>query len=598
MTSTNDLDALLDEPFPALIAQAHRHAEARREGQLAPLRVRRRVALLSGSTTQPLARLFDLFLYRAGVEAELYEAPYGSLVESVLNPGSGLYAFAPQLTVVLPHVRDIEARPALLASPAESAALVAHEAERWASYWALLGERTRGQIVHATFALPAQRPQGNLAASLPGSELAFVRALNAALCARRAPSVTLFDLDYLTGHFGLSRAFDARHYYLSKQDFSFAFMPVLCHALARQIAMQAGLSRKCAVLDLDGTLWGGMVGEDGVEGIVLGPDSAEGEAFRDFQCYLGQLKERGVLLAVCSKNDDANARAPFQSHPHMALRLDDIACFVANWSDKATNVAAIAQALNIGLDALVFVDNSPEERHMVRSALPDVAVLELPEDPADYATALDRAAYFEIGEVTLEATQRTQYFVGDEQRRGTQAAFVDYQAYLQSLALCAEVKPIDVADLGRVAELVKRTNQWNLRTMRHGEAELGRLASDPSNVCFSVSLSDRFGPYGTIGVALLVRDGDALFIDTWLMSCRVLNKGVEQLVLGRMLREARARGVGRLVGEYRPSAKNGMVRELFPSLGFWRLDASEERVVYALDVATAAIPAHFITEQG
>lgn len=598
MTEPQDPASLLHLPYSELSVRAQQLREDRLRGARARPALGRRLALLSGSTTQFLVRLLDLFLFESGIDATIYEAPYGSLVENVLNPGSDLYRFEPEVTILLPHARDLGPLPELLATPEEVARAVERSAGAWVELWQTLLGRSKTQIIQANFELPPLRGLGNLESTLPFGPVAFVRALNAELVRRRIPSVHLFDLEYLTGAFGRERAVDPRNYYISKQHFSFAFLPALCLALTRQVALLAGLARKCVVLDLDGTLWGGTVGDDGVERLVLGPDSAEGEAFLDFQRYLLQLKRRGVLLAVCSKNDPENARAPFERHPHMLLKLDDIACFVANWQDKATNVLTIAETLNIGLDALVFVDNSAEERHRVRGALPAVHVLELPEDAADYARALDAEAHFEIAELSSEAAARTLSFTEERRRVETLSTFVDYDAYLRSLELTALVGSIGGANLARVCELIKRTNQFNLRTVRHDEAELLRLLSNPDNAGFQLSLADRFGSYGIVSVVLLIRQADALFIDTWLMSCRVLNKGVEQLVLARILREAAARGVRRVVGEYRPTAKNAMVRGLYPRLGFRTLAESDAHTLHELSMDGELPPlSHFIEQR-
>jgi FkbH-like protein len=590
-----DPASLLSLSYSELSARAQQVREARARATLPRRALSRKVALLSGSTTHFLSRLLDLFLFESGIDATIYEAPYGSLVENVLNPDSDLYRFAPDITILLPHTRDVGPLPEMLASASQVTRLVEQAARSWVELWQTLLGRTNTQIIQANFHLPRVRGLGNLEASVPFGPVAFVRALNAELVRQRVPSVHLLDLDYLTSTFGLERAVDLRNYYVSKQHFSFEFLPSLCLALARQVGVHAGLARKCVVLDLDGTVWGGTLADDGAERLVLGPDSAEGEAFCDFQRYLLQLKQRGVLLAVCSKNDPRDARAAFERHPHMLLKLEDIACFVANWEDKAANVLSIAQTLNIGLDAMVFVDNSAEERHRVRGALPAVHVLELPEDPADYARSLDAGAYFELAELTSEAAARALSFAEERQRMETQSTFLDYDAYLRSLQLCATLGPIDGGNLARACELIKRTNQFNLRTVRHSEAELRRLLSSSDNAGFQVSLADRFGSYGIIALVLLTRESDALFIDTWLMSCRVLNKGVERLVLARILREAKARGAGRVLGEYRPSAKNGMVRDLYPRLGFKQIAESDTRSLYELSLA-GELPslAHFI----
>lgn len=556
------------QSFAQLAARAQRLRDDRATARGARTMLPRRIALLGDYTTAFVARVLDVFLFDLGVDAEIYESPYGLMLENVLNPESDLYRFEPEITLLLTHQGNLEHPPALLATAGDVAALAQAEASRWEGYWALLGARLKTRIVQSNFELPSDRALGNYDGLASYGRVAYVREVNACLRARATGRVVLFDLEYAASRVGLDRAIAPKSQFLTKQPFSFEFLVSYCHGLARSIALVCGLAKKCVVLDLDGTLWGGTLAEDGAARLVLGPDSAEGEAYSAFQRYLKALRDRGVLLAVCSKNDDAEARAVFASHPHMVLRPGDIACFVANWDDKASNVARIAEALHIGRDALVFVDDRPEERHLVRYAFPEVAVVDLPDDPADYVRALDEGLYFEVAELTGEATQRTESLLQDEQRSRALGGFEDYGAYLRSLDLRAEVRPIAADTLPRCAELMLRSNQWNLRTVRHSEADLRAFLARAGNVGFCVSLADRYGHYGIISVVLLERRPDDLFIDTWLMSCRVLKKGVEQLVFEEILRHGRASGVTALRGEYRPTGKNAMVKELLPSFGF------------------------------
>lgn len=593
---------LYGQPLPSLLARVQALRDQRARGEAQPQRLRRRIAVAGGYTTQFISRIVDLMLHTEGIDAEIWEVPYGGMVESVLNPDSELYAFEPEHILLLTHSANIDAFPAELDDEARVQELAEREAERWCQYAQRLASRLSAQIVQTNFALPTERALGNYEARVPYGRASFVRQVNATLARRLPAGVLLLDFEYLTARFGLERAFDARNQFLHKQPLSFAFLPVFCHALARSVALQCGLAKKCLVLDLDGTLWGGTVGEDGVHGLTLGPDSAEGEAFQAFQRYALSLRRRGVLLAVCSKNDDGNARAVFETHPHMLLKLEDVACFVANWQDKASNLVQIARTLSIGLDSLVFVDNSAEERHLVRSALPEVTVVELPEDPAEFVRAVDEGAFFEVAELTAEAGMRTESLRQNQERAQAEQAFVDYDAYLRSLELVARVSPLRPDGLARALELIKRTNQFNLRTVRHSEHEVQALLARPGGAGFSVAIEDRFGSYGTISVVLLERRDDALFVDTWLMSCRVLKKGVEQLVLEEIVAEARRQGVRRIVGEYRPTAKNGMVAKLYLELGFHGIEPDPEGgfARYALEVEAAAqkTPRHFIARHG
>lgn len=581
--------------FAKLAARAQRLRDDRDGERRGRKLLQKRIAVLGGFTTQFVTRVLDALLFELGVDATFYEGPYGSLTEQVLNPDSEVYAFGPDFTLLLVHGGNLERWPSPLCSAEEARQLARAEAECWCNYASTIERRIATRIVQSNFELPATRPLGNQDGLLPYGRVAFVRAVNAELARLRPSSVLAFDLEYLASQFGLERALDAKIHCLTKQPFSFDFLVPYCHALARQVALACGLSKKCAVLDLDGTLWGGTLAEDGAEKLVLGPDSAEGEAFAQFQRYLEQLVQRGVLLAVCSKNDEATAREAFASHPHMALEEADIACFVANWENKAENLVRIARSLNIGLDALVFVDNSPEERHLIRSALPEVSVVELPEDPAEYARALDRGGYFELSELTSEAALRTSSLVQNQKRAEIQASFVDYDAYLRSLELQAEVRPIAEPVFERCAELVLRSNQFNLRTVRHSEADLRAFLARSGNTGFCVALQDRFGKYGVISVVLLEGRDEALFVDTWLMSCRVLKKGVEQLVFQEIVAEARRRDVPRVLAQYVPTAKNGMVAGLLPDFGFERTGDGEPVVDYRLDLQRPVQPAeHFI----
>ena len=338
--------------------------------------------------------------------------------------------------------------------------------------------------------------------------------------------------------------------------------------LGRLLGALRGRSAKCLVLDLDNTLWGGVIGDDGLEGIVLGQGSPAGEAHAALQRYARQLARRGVILAVCSKNDYENAVAPFDAHPEMILRRDDIACFVANWQDKATNLRQIAQTLQIGLDALVFVDDNPAERRLVRAELPQVAVPELPEDPAGYVGCLAEAGYFEAIDLTAEDGARTAQYRANAEREALRQTATDLDSYLRGLEMRLVWSPFDVAGLKRITQLINKTNQFNLTTERRTEPQVMALLEDPAVITLQLRLTDVHGDNGMIGVLIGCVEGQALRIDTWLMSCRVLGRGVEDTALNLLCKQALERGCTRLEGTYRPTPKNAMVRELYSRFGF------------------------------
>ena len=355
--------------------------------------------------------------------------------------------------------------------------------------------------------------------------------------------------------------------------------------VASLLAAQTGLTKKCLVLDLDNTLWGGVIGDDGLAGIRLGQGDGEGEAFVAFQRYAKALKERGILLAVCSKNTEHIAKEVFENHPEMVLRLDDISCFVANWNDKASNLREIARRLNIGASALVFADDNPAERALVRQLVPEVAVPELPPDPADYIQAIEQHRYFQIVSLGREDLQRAEYYRANAEREQLLQGGENIDDFLSSLNMVATVAPVSPVSLERAAQLINKSNQFNLTTRRRTAAEVAALINDPRWLACTVSLRDRIGDNGLISVLLARRDGENLLIDTWLMSCRVLKRGVETLLCNYLCHWVRQNGVRRICGEYLATPKNGLVKDHYADLGFSPVEVGPERSTWEFVVA-------------
>jgi FkbH-like protein len=406
------------------------------------------------------------------------------------------------------------------------------------------------------------------------SQAAFVRALNNALIdAADESRVDLLSLETVIQSDGLSQWYNPVLWHRAKQEISPAAAPAYGDLVARLLAARRGLSGKCLVLDLDNTLWGGVIGDDGLEGIHLGQGSALGEAYVEFQIYCLNLARRGVALAVCSKNDDANARAPFENHPDMVLRLNNIACFVANWQDKPSNLRHIAKSLNIGLDSLVFADDNPFERNIVRRELPMVMTPELPEDPALYANCIASGGYFDVAEVTREDLERSGQYQANLQRQAVMDQFTDMAGYLESLKMELISSAFDAVGLTRIVQLINKTNQFNLTTRRYDDADARAMMADPSVATFQFRLVDTLGDNGMICVVIgKVTNADTLHIDTWLMSCRVLGREVEREIMNVVARRAADMGLSFVVGEFIPTAKNGMVANHYRDLGFKPLD--------------------------
>lgn len=533
----------------------------------------RRVALLASHTLDHLLPAIRVAGLQRRLALSLYLAPYGQYRQALLTEDPALAAFAPQVVVLALDARDAPLHLPLEASEGTVEAAVEDRVAELRLLWRRARERFAATVVQQTL-VPVDPPLfGSFEAQVPAAPWALIERLNARI--RRAAKdegVLLMDLAWQAaqGLYGDGLG-DPVRWHQAKQLVGPERAPLYGDQLARILAAAAGLSRKCLVLDLDNTLWGGVVGDDGVHGIQLGQGTPSGEAFLAFQRQVAMLARRGVILAVCSKNDPAVAEAAF-GHPEMGLARADIAAFVANWDDKASNLRRIAGLLDIGLDSLVFVDDNPAERDIVRRELPEVAVPELPEDVADYPARLAAAGYFEAVSFTTDDAARGQAYAANAERRAALEQATDMPGYLRSLAMVLHATRIGPAERARATQLTNKTNQFNLTTRRYSEAEIARLAEDPRGLALAVRLTDKFGDNGLVGVVLArpdpaLEEGE-LFLDTWLMSCRVLGRQVEDAVLEVVAQAAEAAGWHTLVGEYRPTGRNAMVAEHYPRLGF------------------------------
>ena len=535
------------------------------------LRQKTKLAILGGFTTTQLAQAIELALFSMGGGVEILEADYGVYRQEILDPDSELYRFQPNIVFLATSWRDLIHRPAIGQGPAEVAALVEAEFADWSTLWRTAHDRLGCLVVQNSFDRPAWRQMDNHEMRYPASLWRFVSRVNDALADGAPPYVVLHDVDSLAALAGRRTWGDERFFFHAKMPCAPEFIVDYGFSVASLLAAQLGLSKKCLVLDLDNTCWGGVIGDDGLGGIRLGQGEAEGEAFAAFQQFAKALKQRGVLLAVCSKNEEHIAKEVFEKHTEMVLRLDDISCFMANWTDKAANLREIARRLNIGLNSLVLIDDNPAERSLVRQLAPEVAVPELPEDPAGFIQAIEPYRYFQTLSIAQEDLQRAEYYRANAQRDEALSGSANVGEYLQSLAMAARIGPVRPMSLERTAQLINKSNQFNLTTRRRSAAEVSAIAADPNWLTRTVSLTDRFGDNGLIGVLLAKVEGEALLIDTWLMSCRVLKRGVETLLNNNLCRWAIGRGLKRICGEYLPTPKNDLVREHYAALGYTKM---------------------------
>ena len=454
--------------------------------------------------------------------------------------------------------------------PAERETFADRVAARIREYWRRIEARTRAPILQFDFVEADDGVYGNFGLKTAASFVYQMRRLNLLFseAAMQDKQVFPIALNALSAQAGRERFFDPQLFYLAKMPIQVEFLPQVARRVFRTVEAASGRFRKCAVLDLDNTLWGGVVGDDGLEGIRIG-ELKDGKIYSDLQRYFKELRNRGILLAVCSKNEREAALRPFREHPEMVLREDDFVLFVANWEDKASNIRRIRDTLNIGMDSIVFIDDNPFERNAVRSQIPELTVPELPDDPGKFLDFLRQGDFFETVSVSGEDADRTRQYREEAKRTESAATFASYDEYLQSLEMEAEAKPFDAFHFARIAQLTQRSNQFNLRTVRYTESDIQRIAGDDRFATLYFTLKDKFGDHGLISVVILEkREGGTLFVDTFLMSCRVLKRGMEEFIVNKIVATAKDLGFARVEGEYIPTPKNAMVARLYGQHGF------------------------------
>jgi FkbH-like protein len=551
-----------------------------------------RIAILGGSTTSEVMKTLELFLLAQGLKPTFYQSGYNRYYEDVLIENPDLWNFKPDIVFIHTTWHNVSQFPELLALEADVEGRVRGEMARFESLWKKIHEELGALIIQNNFDLPRARPLGNLEASQSYCRVNFLLRLNAefAAYARNHSRFLINDIHYLSAQVGLA----AWHEYSYWYNFHMAVSPAATVALAQNVAAiikaAYGKTKKCLVLDLDNTLWGGVVGDDGVQNLVLGRDHPVGEAFLNFQHYIKDLKQRGVILAVCSKNDLENAKEGF-SHPDSVLKMGDFSVFKADWNPKPEGIRQIAAELNIGLDSLVFVDDNPAERALVREQLPEVAVPEVGADVSCFAEVLEQERYFEVDKVVQDDLSRSGYYASNAQRTASQAAFADYGEYLASLEMTAEIGPFVPVYLERITQLINKTNQFNLTTRRYTSAEVEARSSDPAYITLYGRLADKFGDNGLVSVLIGHVVQRTVQLDLWLMSCRVLNREFELAMFDALVEECQSRGIGQIAGVYIPSKKNGMVAGLYASLGFIREETdSGGRELWRYDVSATYAP--------
>lgn len=534
-----------------------------------------KIAILGDTATQILTNALRGYAFSQNLCVDIYESEYNQILPEIINPNSGLYEFNPDYIVI--YMSSEMLYTEYCKQPFSDKIMFAENnlykiVEQWNKIESLLKTR----IIQFNFVENDDSCFGNFGNKVEESYIYQLRKLNYLLMEKSASSKNVYiaDLSTIQNRFGRKVLFHDKYYYSARLAISMDIVPYVVKQIIDIIKSLMGKGKKCIICDLDNTLWGGVIGDDGLDKIQIG-ELGVGRAFSDLQQWLKELKNRGVLLAVCSKNNEDIAKEPFEKHPDMILHMDDFAIFVANWNDKASNIKLIQKTLNIGMDSLVFIDDNPFERNLVKEMIPEITVPELPEDPSLYLTFLKNENLFETSSYSKADADRTSQYQAEAKRVTFQSNFESIDSYLESLDMIGVAKPFDSFTIPRISQLTQRSNQFNLRTIRYTEGEIKDISTSDEYITIYFTLKDKFGDYGLISVVILEKKETSLFINTWLMSCRVLKRTVEEFIINKIIETAKNNGFDKVIGEYIPTPKNSMVKDIYEKMGFNRISENK-----------------------
>ena len=550
-----------------------------------PHALHKKIAILGGSTTNEVADQLGLFLLQYGIEAEFYQSEYGQYWQDAMFGSPELDAFHPDIIYIHTTWRNLTDLPTTADSAADIDAMLDAQYTHFETMWQALAQKFGCPVIQNNFDRPNYRLMGNRDIWDIHGRSNFISRLNRRFYAYAASHENFYinDIDYLSADYGLTAWGDAFFWHMYKYALCLDAIPSLANSVANIVKSIYGRNKKALVLDLDNTLWGGVVGDDGVDGLAIGPEVPEGQVYAEFQSYCKALKSIGVILAVDSKNEEANALAGL-NHPDGVLRPDDFVCIKANWEPKDRNLLAMASELSLGADSFVFADDNPAERAIVAAQVPGAAVPAM-DGAENYIKTLDHGGYFEVTALSKEDLKKTELYHQNAERAKAQAAFADYGEYLTSLQMTATIQGFSPLYIQRIAQLTNKSNQFNLTTLRCSEENIRTMAEDAGHLCLCGKLVDKFGDNGIVTVVAGQQQGSALHMRLWLMSCRVLKRGMEDAMMDTLMRHAAARGIEKVVGYYYPTAKNAMVREFYAQFGFAKTQESEQGTTWELNVA-------------
>jgi FkbH-like protein len=558
---------LLDYPFDNAMLLRKRKA-IRKELLLRTYTREIRVAVLGGSTTNELVNVIELFLLKQGFIPSFYESEYNKYYEDAIFGNDELMAFNPEIIYIHTTHENVSEYPSFQMNTEEVEIVFENELFKFQSIWNAL-KRHNCPIIQNNFDLPINRSLGNLDCYDIHGKAYFLNRLNHSFAKEAQVNNSLFinDINYLSASIGLQNWFDKNIWFTAKYAISFDAIPTLANNIVNIIASILGMSKKCLILDLDNTCWGGVIGDDGLNGIKLGNETAAGEAYMAFQQYAKELKQRGVILAVSSKNDHEIAKEAF-THSDSVLSFEDFTSFKANWEPKYLNIEKIAGEINIGLDSLVFVDDNAMERSIVESQLPVVSVPNVGDNILNFIDYIEQNGYFEAVSISADDMNRNKFYSDNQERAKEQSVFGNYQDFLYSLDMEAEIKPFQNVYIERITQLINKTNQFNLTTKRYTVTEIESITASENFIPLYGKLKDKFGDNGLISIVIAEIVEGKCTIDTWLMSCRVLKRDMEFAMLDLLVQECKKRNLGEIIGVFKKTPKNNMVANLFAEFGF------------------------------
>ncbi len=547
--------------------------------------IHKKIAILGGSTTHDIKEILELFLLDAGISGEFYESEFGQYWQDAMFGSAELDQFEPDIVFIHTSIRNITAFPPVQSTQKEADALLDAEYNKFQVMWDKLKERWDPIIIQNNFEMPYYRILGNRDAYDHRGKTNFVTRLNQKFYKYAAAHPTFYinDIQYFSADYGLSKYADPLYWHMYKYSMCLDAIPEFAFNLAAIIKSIYGKNKKALALDLDNTLWGGVVGDDGVEGIEIGHETSMGQVYSEFQSYVKELSQIGITLNVNSKNERENALAGL-NHPEGTLRPDDFIVIKANWNTKDRNLSEIASELNIAADSIVFVDDNPAEREIVKQSFPDVSVPQMCA-PESYIRTIDRSRFFEVTQLSADDIKRNDMYRANVLRASEMQSYADYDQYLHSLEMHALIRDFESVYIPRIAQLTNKSNQFNLTTWRISNAEMEEIAKADKYIRLFGKLSDKYGDNGVVTVIIGEKDGDVLHIRLWLMSCRVLKRNMEHAMLDALVAQAASQSITQIVGYYYKTAKNNMVRDFYGTMGFDKVSEDGDDSVWSLQIA-------------